>query len=614
MGMRPDAARWFELLTPREQLAKALECLAFTGAVELQIHSEPEQALEIPGLAIALEEYGELARHYGTWWPDADIPPLEDATEPVRAMHTALARLRAWADEAEPIIREAEALDVQAGEFEALAGALRAPGLQLPDLGRLAAAGPVLGARLYRLAPRAVPRSLPPSVITQWLTADDSVYLLAVGPLSQMEALDRQMSALKARRLALPDWLPDDPDGARRMIRERMESNRARRRAAAEELDGLAGKHDLARALGDMALMEWFAGQAPSLPVTEHFAWVTGWTSDTQGAEIERAMERGHVQHLLSFKEAPPGLECPTVLKNPSWIRPFELFARLIGMPGPTDADPSRLVAFIAPLLFGYMFGDVGQGAVLLGVGLWLRRRYPMMGLLVSGGLMAIVFGFAFGSVFAMEGIIPAMWIHPLAHPLPVLGTTLAFGVFIILLGLSLDGLQASWRGHAGLWIATRGGLLVGYLGLVGAFLDGRLLWLLVIGVVWFVAGSVITSRHRLQELGKALGELIESMLQMAVNTISFVRVGAFALAHAGLSAAVVGMAESTGSTWAALPVLVLGNLLIIALEGLVVGIQTTRLVLFEFFIRFLTAEGRQLRPLVGPGTGPPHPPGRTSS
>jgi V/A-type H+-transporting ATPase subunit I len=613
MGMRPEAARWFELLTPREQLAKALECLAYTGAVELQIHSEPEQALEIPGLSTALSEYGELARHYGRWWPQADIPPIDDATEPTRAMHEALARLRAWAADAEPIIREAERLDVEAGEFGELHGALAAPGLQLPDLARLAAAGPVLGARLFRLPPRAMPRALPPSVITQWLTADDSIYLLAVGPLAQMETLDRQMAALKGRRLALPEWLPAEPEQAREALGERIEANRARRREAATALEALASRHDLARALGDMALMEWFAGHAPSLPVTEHFAWVTGWTSDARGAEIEQAMDRGHVQHLLCFKDAPPGLECPTVLRNPSWIRPFELFARLIGMPGPTEADPSRLVAVIAPVLFGFMFGDVGQGTVLLVAGLWLRRRYPVLGLLVSGGIMAIVFGFAFGSVFAMENVIPALWLHPLAYPLPVLATTLAFGVAIILLGLGLDGVQSVWRGHGRIWLATRGGLVTAYLGLVGAFLDARLLWLLVVGVVWFVAGSVLTSRHHLNELPKALGELIESMLQMAVNTVSFVRVGAFALAHAGLSAAIVGLAEGTGSVWGMVPVMVLGNLLILVLEGLVVGIQTTRLVLFEFFIRFLTAEGRQLRPLVGPGSAS-HPPGRKSS
>jgi V/A-type H+-transporting ATPase subunit I len=99
--------------------------------------------------------------------------------------------------------------------------------------------------------------------------------------------------------------------------------------------------------------------------------------------------------------------------------------------------------------------------------------------------------------------------------------------------------------------------------------------------------------------VAQTAGSSVERILQMAVNTVSFVRIGAFALAHAGLCAAVVGMAEASGpGYW---PVLIIGNAAIIALEGLVVSIQTTRLVLFEFFIRFLTARGRAFVPLAPP-------------
>jgi hypothetical protein len=76
-------------------------------------------------------------------------------------------------------------------------------------------------------------------------------------------------------------------------------------------------------------------------------------------------------------------------------------------------------------------------------------------------------------------------------------------------------------------------------------------------------------------------------------NTLSFARVGAFALAHAGLSSAVVALAHAAGGTFGFILVLVIGNVVILALEGLVVSVQTTRLVLFEFFARFFQAEGR---------------------
>jgi V/A-type H+-transporting ATPase subunit I len=253
--------------------------------------------------------------------------------------------------------------------------------------------------------------------------------------------------------------------------------------------------------------------------------------------------------------------------------------------------------------MFGFMFGDVVQGLIVAIAGFALRHRLPALRLLMPGGIAAIAFGFAFGSVFAREDVIPALWIHPLSQPLLVLGTALTFGVVVILAGLLLNALQFQWRGELRRWLATDAGILVAYLGIVGAFIDARLFWALPAGLAWALAGAAALSpTDRLGALGHAAGEAIERMLQLGVNTVSFVRVGAFALAHAGLCVAVVGIAEAAGPAY--WPVLVLGNAAIVALEGLVVGIQTTRLILFEFFIRFLSAGGRPFVPLL-----PPSPP-----
>jgi V/A-type H+-transporting ATPase subunit I len=271
-------------------------------------------------------------------------------------------------------------------------------------------------------------------------------------------------------------------------------------------------------------------------------------------------------------------------------------------VPGTREADPSVLLALVAPLMFGYMFGDVVQGAVVALLGFLLRNRMPALRLLVPGGLVAIVFGFAFGSVFAREDVIAPLWLHPLGDPLTVLGTALAFGVAVILLGLLLNALQFHWRGELLHWLATDAGLLLAYLGVVGTVLDARLLWALPLGIAWVLLGSMaMAPADRLGALGHAAGETVERMLQLGVNSVSFVRVGAFALAHAGLSTAVVGIAEAAGAAY--WPVLIIGNAAIIALEGLVVGIQTTRLILFEFFIRFLAARGRPFEPLTPPSS-----------
>ena len=163
--------------------------------------------------------------------------------------------------------------------------------------------------------------------------------------------------------------------------------------------------------------------------------------------------------------------------------------------------------------------------------------------------------------------------------------------------------MSALWLGQFGGWMATGAGLLVAYLSAWGAFLTPKALWLVPIGLAWSVFGHlwVAPQEQRLTHVKEALIELPENVLQLLVNTVSFVRVGAFALAHSGLSTAVVEVAAVFESVPAQSLVLVVGNLIVILLEGLVVAVQTTRLVLFEFFIRFLRGEGRPFHPLPPP-------------
>jgi V/A-type H+-transporting ATPase subunit I len=300
----------------------------------------------------------------------------------------------------------------------------------------------------------------------------------------------------------------------------------------------------------------------------------------------------------MHFCAPPRELAPPIVLRNPRWARPFEWFARLLGIPGADEADPSVLLAVLAPLMFGFMFGDVGQGAVLVLAGFALRKRFAAAELIIAGGIAAMVFGTLFGSVFAREGIIPALWLHPLQAPLRLLAVGLAGGSVIILLGLALEALESYWAGAVRRWWATRAGLVLSYLAALAWAVDSRAAWLVPVGLAWFCAGEALLAR-RAQRLGAALAEAIETLLQLLVNTLSFVRVGAFALAHAGLAAAINALCAAIGPHWLAILGLALGNAVLILIEGLVVGIQTTRLVLFEFFIRFLRGSGRALKPLT---------------
>ena len=219
-------------------------------------------------------------------------------------------------------------------------------------------------------------------------------------------------------------------------------------------------------------------------------------------------------------------------------------------------------------------------------------------------GLSAMLFGFVFGSVFGREDIIPALWVHPVTQPLPVLMVPLAGGAAIILTGLLLNATGAFWRGHARQWLLTDAAVLVIYVSILASFFTPLAAMTALLALAWYFGGTLLVAG---QSPGNALlaaaGTLVENILQLLINTVSFVRVGAFALAHGGLSMAFNIMADATDNLLAGLLVLVLGNLVVMALEGLVVTIQTTRLILFEFFIRFLQGSGRTFRPLTAPAT-----------
>ena len=605
MALRARAARWFELLTARDELPAVLRCLAQTGVVELESHTDVSGAHILPQLRAALDEYRQLALRFAQYWPEpaaaAEAPGRHRAPEELA--EGALRQLRAWAAAAGAHVERLRQLAFERAELAPLEQLLSRPELELPDLARFTGCGPLLASRAYQLPSDTGALAIPPGVLVERVADGAGGFVLALGMSEQITAFDDYLSALKARRIALPRELPSGRDAALEWIAARRNAIDQESQRLQSELQKLDQTHGLRAALGSIGFIEWLVSHVPELTVTENFAWVTGWTSEPSEARIAAALRAAGLQYLLRFAAAPAGFSRPVVLRNPPWLKPFELFARLLGVPAEGEADPSAFVALLAPLMFGFMFGDAGQGAVLIVAGLALRRRYPALALLIPGGIAAVVFGCAFGSVFGRDEVLKPLWLRPIDHPLTLLVASLEFGACVITVGLLLEAIQHFWAGHAWLWWATRAGLVAAYLGIVAAALGKPTLWALPAGLLWFWIGSaaLAPAAQHWQRLGAAIGESLETLLQLLVNTISFVRVGAFALAHAGLAAAIGGIVAGIQVRPLAWLALAVGNLVVICIEGLVVGIQTTRLILFEFFIRFLKAAGRPFRPLPLP-------------
>ncbi|HYW93050.1 MAG TPA: V-type ATPase 116kDa subunit family protein [Gammaproteobacteria bacterium] len=603
MPARNGSLRWFEVLVPRAALARAAELLAAPGEVELD-RAPAAGGLDTEALRALLDEHQRLRRDYAGHWPESRVARTGDTRQPERLGTAAVDCLRQWEGRAAPLVHELETLDREREaltllrDFLALAG--EEPGL---DIGRLARGGEAATARLLVLPPDAPTPELAERVLRLRVDGPDHAFLLLLGPRQDVLAVAGEAALPQGRLIELPLWLQGDQPRALAALEERLAALRGQADRLRDSIRGIGEALGLAEALGHVRRLEWMTEHLGGACLGEYLARIDGWTSAPDPDTLAAPLRRAGIPAVAGFVPPPAGREPPTLTRNPAWARPFELFVRLMGTPGQGETDPSRLLAVIAPLLFGYMFGDLGQGAVLLLAGLVLRRRWPALAMLIPGGLAAMLFGLAFGSVFAREGLVGPLWVNPLVAPLPVLAVPLVGGAALMLLGLLLNALAAWQTGRGGDWLRVQAGLVLAYGGAVAAFVAPLFgIAAAGLGALWYLAGSASQWR----ELGTAgvlgrAGELLERLFQLLVNTVSFVRVGAFALAHAGLSMAVTGLALAAPHGVIEYTILAVGNAAILAIEGLVVGIQTTRLILFEFFIRFLQAGGRPFRPSLPP-------------
>jgi V/A-type H+-transporting ATPase subunit I len=293
------------------------------------------------------------------------------------------------------------------------------------------------------------------------------------------------------------------------------------------------------------------------------------------------------------------------------------------------------------------MFGDVGHGLVLMLIGLFLTRKTTLGGLLVACGFMGMIFGFLFGSIFGFEEILPHhpffgqfFWMSPIHDVLGILQVAIGAGIVLLIAAHVLNMYNAArakdWgrfffdsNGLAGLvlylsFLALLGnvasGLFTGESFLPQFLLDiGRIDIVVTIAQILFLVGLFLATifSHPLQhwmhdghfvvEGGwgmfavQSAAEVLEKFISMLSNTLSYVRVGAFAIVHAGFTGAVFVIArlageEGSGAYWA---VVVLGNLFVIGLEGFIVTIQTMRLHYYEFFSKFFQGGGSAYEPLT---------------
>lgn len=321
----------------------------------------------------------------------------------------------------------------------------------------------------------------------------------------------------------------------------------------------------------------------------------------------------------------------PVLLKHPGFFRPFEMLVSSYGLPEYTFIDPTLFVAVTFLAMFGMMFGDIGHGAILMLIG-WLlgfRAKGAAEATRLIGrlafycGISSVIFGFLFGSIFGLEELIPHVWMKPLHNVIYFFKVAIYFGIGMVTLGIVFNIINALRAGdfkatlfdHAGLVSAI---IYWGGIGAVSIFLSNRpvplkiviyAIGLPVLALFFREPITAMIQRRRvvfdkglMTYLMETVIEVIEIFTGYLANTVSFIRVAAFSLAHVGLFIAVFSLVDmvkdkSGGVVYSAL-ILILGNAVIIALEGLVVTIQAIRLEYYEFFGKFFLGGGVAYKPI----------------
>lgn len=447
------------------------------------------------------------------------------------------------------------------------------------------------------------------------------VYCCYLTTESKAPEIDNIFSSLYFERIHIPEFvhgtaqqalevLKEEDDTARNYI---VELNRRIKALFDESIDELNQIYSISKRLN-----ETYDAQKYVVVFGKNSA-VYGFAEEKVAKNIKKDFETiEDVEVNIKPAMGDSRLTPPTKLKNNWFSRPFKMFVEMYGVPSYTDFDPTNLVAVSYTFLFGMMFGDIGQGLLLSLVGYiaykWKGMRLGEVGMRL--GISSALFGIVYGSFFGNEEIFTPMF-HVMdgKNVMPLLGMAIGIGVVLIIISILFNILLNFKKKHWGEMLFSQNGIagLVFYVSVLLLVVQMLLSVDLPIGgpfyTVVFIAMPVVMIflKEPLEHLiakekafpagfggffTEAFFELFEVMLTFVANTMSFLRVGGFVLSHAGMMLVVYTLAEMVGGFgyWI---VIVFGNIFVMVLEGMIVGIQVLRLEFYEMFSRYYEGKGK---------------------
>lgn len=483
----------------------------------------------------------------------------------------------------------------------------------------------------------------------------DWVYGIYLSPVSEIDFTDTVMNSLGFERTRLPDYLEDNAEAAERKLFDTIVAEEKEQTELVEKLKALSDElsGDFRAVMSKLKYKaDCFELRKKTVISGDKFSF-SGFCPSRECAKLKAAIEErtgddvSCVEIPVERKNASNSV--PVKLKNNPVTRPFEMFVKMYGLPTYSGFDPTPYVAFTYMILFGLMFGDVGQGFVVILLGLLLTKltKNGLAPIMTRIGFCSMLGGCIYGSVFGIETIIKPIYhreniwrgvcrlfsgLGIPEHPenifqaaVVILLFALMIGIILILISMTFNMVQNFKAGKKGEALFAVNGLsgIVLYAALVVGIVLQLLFGLKVMTPPYIICLIALPAlliffktplsnklAHRTPAEKTTVGnfivenfiELFETAISFLSNTMSYLRVGGFVLSHAGFMLVV---SQMTGLTDPSKPVTVgvvigyiIGNALVMAIEGLLVGIQVLRLEFYEIFSRFYDAGGTEFKPV----------------
>lgn len=467
-------------------------------------------------------------------------------------------------------------------------------------------------------------------------TDKNDVWGIYCAPHSKVDAVDRIFASLYFERYRL-----EEEDGTVAEISESLSKKRAdlsdQSRSIDDEItDYWAGNSVRIKELYSMLLRAWkcfslrrYAAQKNG--VFYCVGWIPRKHEDAfRTAAMKTADPADPDSFSVDFEEPDEKTKAdpPTKLRNPRIVRPFEYFVEMYGLPHYGGVDITPFLAVTYTVLFGIMFGDAGQGIVIALVGLlmWKKKKMALGKILVPCGICSFCFGLLFGSFFGYEHLMDPLYkaIGLSGKPISVMDSintvlisAIAIGVGLVTCAMCINiysCIKAKRYGEAAFSNDGAAGIVF-YLSLASVLLKfmggpevipaGAAKFLIIITLIILFLKDILIGITDRKEGWKPdsvsdfimqnIFEVVEYVLSYFSNTVSFLRVGAFVLVHAGMMMVVFSLAGASEN----IVVIILGNIVVIALEGLLTGIQALRLEFYEMFSRCFEGDGHPFIPAI---------------